>query len=69
MTALDILGIIYIWLLVGDLLLAIRPWEPEWDTKWQRITGLVLWPTSAWWVLRRLIRDWRDDLYYRTKHY
>ena len=57
----------YLWILVGDLLLALRPWEPEdrLDLAWARLS----WPNSIWWVLRRLISDWRTDLYRRTKYY
>lgn len=64
---LEILGCILLWLLIGDLLSALRPWESEDEQEyalWFRIT----WPIGAWWVLRLLIRDWRTDLYYRNKH-
>lgn len=61
-----ILGCILLWLLIGDLLSALRPWEEDEPSHalWFRIT----WPIGVWRVLRRLIRDWRTDLYHRTKH-
>jgi hypothetical protein len=61
---------VYLWLLVGDLLLAVRKWE--YDTSggemFHRAKAIILWPTSAWWVIRDTVREWRDDLYYRNKH-
>lgn len=66
------LVIILLWLLIGDLLLCLRPWEDvdytHWWGKVWRMWQLIVWPTSAWWVLRRFLREWRDDLYYRNKY-
>jgi len=61
-----ILGIILLWLLIGDLLAALRPWDD--DEPSQAIWFRLVWPTQVWWVLRRLIREWRTDLYQRTKY-
>ncbi len=60
------LATILLWLLIGDLLSALRPWEDD-ELEyaiWFRIT----WPIRVYWVFRRLLTDWRHDLYRRAKY-
>jgi hypothetical protein len=65
-----ILIAVYLWLLIGDLLLALRKWEYDAnDDPIYRSMAVLLWPGTIWWNLRDLVRDWRTDLYRRTKHH
>lgn len=64
---LSVLAAVLVWLLIGDLLSALRPWEsedPDYEL-WFRIT----WPVRVYWVFRSLIRDWRTELRQRNKHW
>ena len=66
MTALLILGIIYVWCLIGDFFHALSRWGyPEDKTA----LSVLFWPNRIWWTVMNLIHDWRADLYMRTKHH
>ena len=58
-----ILATIYLWLMIGDMIVALGRWRDD-TGFWERL----FWPTRIWFTVTQLIHDWRKDLYHRTKH-
>lgn len=67
MTLPTVLAAILLWLLIGDFVAALRPWES--DDSDEELWCRIAWPLRVWHVLIRLVREWRTDLYRRTKHH
>ena len=59
-----ILLTIYLWLLIGDFVIALQRWGYEEAGVWER----VFWPRWLWVTAMNLLHDWRKELYHRAKH-
>ena len=63
-TALALTALVYLWLLIGDFIIALQRWGYEEESIWDRL----FWPTRLWWTAMNLLHDWRKELYYRNKY-